>query len=130
MTYSVYTIHVNTTGGAGVSAGTGTVGIPMGMLAAIAVDFSSGQPAGTCDITVSCKMPDATTKTLLSRTNTATDIALHTPTEPLYTTAGVAVANTEHPNLQRIFVGGMISAVIAQGNDATDAAIVTVVIEH
>jgi len=121
-----YSVEVTTTGGAGVAAGAGSVGIPHGKLVGVQVDYK-GMPA-TTDVTLKCKT-GGVEKTLLTLTDKNTDIPLQTIHEAGLDSLGVAVAAGKNAELVDPVVGGQLTVDVAQADAGAPAVVVSFVLE-
>lgn len=121
MTYVTRVAKVTTVGGAGAATGTGTVGLPPGKLVGLAVNFT-GVPATTDTTVVMQGTPD---KTLLTITNSATNIPLFVPAELVRDGAGATIAAT----YGQPTVNGTVEVTVAQSDAATNGVVVTLIVE-
>lgn len=117
-------IEVNTTGGAGAATGAGRAGVPGGIarLVGLQVDYHADAPAGT-DVTITSEV-DGDVKTLLTLTDRNADLPMTKITEALLDPVGVAVANTESPNLGFPICQGNLVVDVAQADALTPAVTV------
>lgn len=115
----VYRVNVTTTGSAGSATGTATTTLPVyGILGAIEIDYHGSAPA-TTDVTISESGEFG--RTLLTRTNTATDGTFYPA--PLITDA-TGTATTSYGTY--ILTGELISVSVAQCDALTNAVVVTI----
>ncbi len=122
-----FSIVVNTTGGAGVSAGNTRVGVPNGRLIAVEVDYHASAP-GTTDLTLTSEA-GGVTRTLLTLTDRNTDLPLQEIMVPAMDEVGTVLGNNDHPNHSHPIVQGNLVATIAQSDDLTPAATVVVYVD-
>ena len=108
-------VRVTTTGGAGVSAGSGTSHELFGYLESIYVDYHASAPA-TTDVTIAFATRGGN---ILVLTNTNTD-GLYCPVKQACDAAGAAVAGAYLNHV----LNQPISVSVAQCDDLTDAVVV------
>ena len=114
----IYAVSIDTVGGAGVAAGSGTITVKReGYIEWVYHDFNAAAP-GTTDVTGTL----ATTPPgglLWTSGNSATD-ALQFPRAAVVNTGGTAITNTSAP----ILVSGPITVAVAQCDALTAAVVV------
>ena len=122
-------IAANTTGAGGAATGAGRAGVPGGIarLVGLQVDYHADAPAGT-DVTITSQI-GGVTKTLLTLTDRNADLPMTKITEALLDDVGVAVANTENPNLGLPICQGELVVDVAQADALTPAVTVDAVFE-
>ena len=118
----VLQVPVKTVGAPGGAVGVGTVGLPWGRLAALAIDWAGAAP-GTSDITVSAVLPVGAAKVLYAKDNSAADVPLIQPRVLAQDDAGVDIAG----EYVEPVVGGMLQVDVV-GCDALDPAVTVVVV--
>lgn len=119
---ATYVLAVNTTGGAGVSAGnTQTAFEVRGWIDSIYYDFHASAPGATTDTVVS--EVGGANQTIQTLTNTATDVIKY-PVRQNHDNAGSAVAGS----YDRFYVNGKLKVAVAQCNDLTPAVTVTITV--
>lgn len=127
-------IVVATTGGAGVSAGTGRAGIPGGMarLLGVQVDYNAAAPA-TSDLVLTAVI-GGVTKTVLTLTNVNTDFPMQQVMELAVDELGAQIDDAAGPpeieaHWVHPIVQGDLIVTLAQFDDLDPAATVDVVLE-
>lgn len=117
---ATYVLAVNTTGGAGVSAGnTQTAFEVRGWIDSIFYDYN-GAPA-TTDTTVS--EVGGANQTIQTLTNTNADVIKY-PVRQNHDNAGTAVA----ASYDKFYVNGKLKVAVAQSNDLTPSVTVTITV--
>ena len=129
MARKVVKIAVTTTGIAGVAVGSAIASIPGGVAELLGYDVKYTSQPGTVDVTLTAEQPNGVTKTLATLTSQNTDLAMRRPLEAGVDSVGADLADTtKSPNLVKPLVFGTLKVAVAQGDAATDAVIVTVVL--
>lgn len=115
-------ISIDTTGADGLAEGTGDLNIVQGgIVACIDVNYHASMPA-TCDVTISEVKPSGNLRTLLTLSNTATDVS-RIVQEPTYTSANALTGNYMLP-----VVGSTLRIAVAGANALTAGVVVSVLI--
>ncbi len=123
------TFEIDTTGGAGVSAGSNRVGVPNGRLIAVGIAYHASAPA-TCDFVLTCE-DGVTTRTLLTLTDRNTNLPLQELMNRPMDEVGADLADSlDSPNYVHPVVAGNIVGTIAQSDDLTPTVTVEVWVEY
>lgn len=113
-----YKIKVTTTGSAGSATGTGTSRQPVrGLLTGVNIDYHASAPAST-DVTIA--ESTGMSRTLLTRSNSATDGAFY-PTAQQHDTSAATVTSYTPFDIK----GDYVTVTVAQCDALTDAVVVT-----
>jgi hypothetical protein len=118
-------IRVTTTGSAGSAAGVGYIALPPCRLTHVAVDFHASTAATTDTVIKTDGLSDGSTgTTVLTLTNTVTDIPMRALGQPAAVDEGNAVTAATDGVEGGAFIKNGIAVVIAQGDALTDNVIV------
>lgn len=118
-----FPIFVTTTGSAGSAAGIADSDPINGKLVSITVDYHASAPGATTDVTVTELSPPS--RTLLTKTNTATDDIVY-PTVEADDAAFAAITDTVWP----IYIDGRVRVSVAQCNALAPAVKVYLQVER
>lgn len=123
-------LRVNTTGSAGSAAGSAYVDLPAGRITHVAVDYNASAAATTDTLIKVDGLPDGSTgTTVLTLTNTVTDIPMRALGQPSAVDEGRAVTAATDGVEGGAFYKNGVSVSVAQGDALTDCVIVDIWVE-